>query len=108
MISYYGTHSFATARVLGSAAVVSASGQVIGATDGLVAVSGSPEVRLPASPSNGQKYTVKDAIGNAASTAITVDGNGRNIDGASTVDISTNYGALNFVYVEALDQWSIF
>ena len=108
MISYYGTHSFATSRVLESAEVVFASGQVIGSTDGFVAVSGSPEVLLPSSPSNGQGYTVKDAIGIAATSGITIDGNGRNIDGLSSIDISTDYGALNFIYVEALDQWSIF
>lgn len=51
-------------------------------------------VTLPSTPESGRIYIVKDATGTATSNNITVDGNGNNIDGASTYVINTNYGSV--------------
>jgi hypothetical protein len=55
-------------------------------------------VNLPASPSVGDTYTVKDANGSAALNNILINGNGHNTDAASNILISTNYTEANFVY----------
>lgn len=55
-------------------------------------------INLPASPSSGDVYVVKDAESNAATYNITVFGNGNNIEAASTFVINTNYGKATFVY----------
>lgn len=55
-------------------------------------------VNLPASPTTGDIYTIKDANGGATANNITVSGNGNNIDAAATATISTNYGTLTVVY----------
>ena len=60
-------------------------------------------VNLPTAPQAGQLVTVKDGLGNAATYAITVAGNGRNIEGAATKIIRTNYGWMPLVY--SGDQW---
>lgn len=55
-------------------------------------------VNLPASPTAGDTYTVKDANGSAGTFNITVSGNGNNIDGSSSIIISTNYTEARFTY----------
>jgi hypothetical protein len=55
-------------------------------------------VNLPATPTSGDTYIVKDALGNAGNFNITVSGNGSNIDGFATIVISTNYTEAMFVY----------
>jgi len=55
-------------------------------------------VNLPASPEIGQAVTVKDALGNAATHEIAVAGNGRNIEGAPTKVIRSNYGWIPLVF----------
>ncbi len=71
----------------------------------LVQTSGATQtVTLPASPVNGQAYKLKDK-GNALTNNITVNGNGNNIDGASTATINTDYGALELVYSLSDVEW---
>lgn len=55
-------------------------------------------INLPAGPVAGDTYTIKDANGSASSFNITVQGNGSNIDAASSSVISSNYGVLRIVY----------
>ena len=40
---------------------------------------------LPSSPLGGESYEIKDSTGSAATYNITVSGNGKNIDGNSTL-----------------------
>lgn len=63
-------------------------------------------VTLPASPSAGRVLVVKDGKGDAASNNITVSGNGKNIDGAASVTIGTNYDVRRLVYNGT--QWNLF
>jgi hypothetical protein len=58
-------------------------------------------VNLPASPSQGEKHTVKDRSANAALFNITVSGNGHNIVGttsAASQVISLNGASVTYVY----------
>lgn len=63
------------------------------------------QVNLPASPASGRLLIVKDGKGDAASNNITVSGNGKNIDGAASVTISSNYGVSRLVYNST--QWNV-
>lgn len=56
-------------------------------------------VNLPATPTTGDTYTIKDANGSAGANNIAIFGNGTNIDGGVTnIVISTNFTQANFVY----------
>jgi len=55
-------------------------------------------ITLPLSPLNGQVLKIKDISGNALSNNITINGNGRNIDGSLNVVINTDYGAFELIY----------
>lgn len=59
-------------------------------------------ISLPASPTQGQRHTIKDASNHPP---VIVDGNGKTIDGASTVTMSTPYQSLTVVYGGV--SWSI-
>jgi hypothetical protein len=62
-------------------------------------------ITLPVSPTLGDSYEFKDINGNAATTNVTVDGNGQNIDGISTLVINTNFASFVVTYTGA--QWSV-
>lgn len=55
-------------------------------------------VNLPATPATGDIYTIKDANGSAGSNNILINGNGKTIDGSSSVLISTNYTNTTVTY----------
>lgn len=63
-------------------------------------------ITLPASPSTGDLYTVKDSVGNAGTNHITVSGNGNNIDGSASFIISTNYGSIILIFNGS--TWSVY
>jgi hypothetical protein len=80
----------------------------VAGTDYMLAVttSSTPQTEtLPANPSNGDTYAVKDASGNAATNNITINGNGNNIEGSGSVTISTNWGNAAFTYSSAFGLW---
>lgn len=56
--------------------------------------SGAGQVNLPpaAALKTGKKLVIQDSSGNASLNNITISGNGSNINGASSVAISTDYG----------------
>ncbi|GAF83326.1 unnamed protein product, partial [marine sediment metagenome] len=55
-------------------------------------------VYLPAAPDTGTAFKIKDYGPNALANNITIDGNGKDIDGNGTALINTNYGAIELVY----------
>lgn len=73
----------------------------------LVNHTSSSTVTLPATPISGQAFKIKDVSGNALTNIITISGNGNNIDGSSTVNINTDYGALELMFDETLVEWYI-
>jgi len=52
---------------------------------------------LPASWSAGKILIIKDESGGAGTNNITIDGNGKLIDGSAARTINTNYGALRLI-----------
>ena len=62
-------------------------------------------VNLPDSPSTGRLVIVKDGKGDAGSNNITIDGQSKDIDGAGTIAISSNYGVSRVVYNGT--QWNV-
>lgn len=62
-------------------------------------------ITLPASPTTGDEYIIKDVNGSAGTHQVTIAGNGSNIDGAASFIISQNYASYTFLYTSG--QWSI-
>jgi hypothetical protein len=62
-------------------------------------------VTLPANPTNGDEYVVKDTTGNAAISNVTVSGNGNNIDGSPTFLMSQPYSGATFTFTN--NAWSV-
>lgn len=89
--------------------VIAAGTYVVVAADSVVimnkTVGAASAVTLPASPNTGRVIIVKDGKGDAAANNITISGNGKNIDGAATLVISTNFGVSRLVYNSA--QWNV-
>ena len=71
----------------------------------LVNFAGACTVTLPAGPTDGQRILVKDSSGLASVNVITVDGNGKMIDGIALAAIITNYGKIEMVYNTAQTAW---
>jgi hypothetical protein len=53
---------------------------------------------LPLTPKPFQRIFIADIKGNALSVNLTIDGNGKNINGSSTALINTNYGSVVVIY----------
>jgi hypothetical protein len=66
-------------------------------------------VTLPASPTAGQKVSLLDYAGTAATNNITIAPNGNKIQGStSNVSITTNRQSVNLVYVDSTQGWISF
>lgn len=88
------------AIVTGSTTLTSANHVVIVNKGSAVAT-----ITLDAAPATGKTVTIKDGSGNAAAFNVTIDGNGKNIDGASSLVINIDYEAVTVVYNGT--QWNI-
>ena len=75
--------------------------------DGLIKVDTSAaQTIIPrASPETGEQYIIKDTVGSAAANNITITPSGKNIDGAASYVINTNYGSVTICYNGS--EWSI-
>lgn len=62
-------------------------------------------VNLPLEPIEYIEYTITDLRGNAETTPITINGNGKLINGETSAIIDTNYGSFTFKY--SGDYWYI-
>lgn len=69
------------------------------------AIAAGITITLPSSPTAGDVYVIKDQLGNSDIFQITVDGNGNNIDGASTYVINTEFTSITVVFANG--TWSI-
>lgn len=81
--------------VTGAVHSISASDYLVGITS----LSYAPQIGLPhpALAGAGKTFIVKDEVGGAATTTITVTSAGeKTIDGASSATITTNYGSKDF------------
>lgn len=68
-------------------------------TDVIIAVTDTTAARTITMPNSGlvagQRWTIKDESGGAATHAITISGNGANVDGAASQVMNTNYGSVD-------------
>lgn len=62
-------------------------------------------LNLPATPIPDAPLVIIDAKGDAASNNITINGNGKTINGAATSVISTAYGNKKLVFSSSLNAW---
>lgn len=62
-------------------------------------------INLIAAPSNGMQLDIKDVVGSAATHNITISGNGKNIDGASSIVLAQNYANVMLLYNGT--EWSV-
>lgn len=90
--------------------VVTAAGAItVATTDDVVVVNkasgAATVVNLPATPTTGTQFIIKDGKGDAASNNITVTPAAGNIDGSATYVLNTNYGSVKLVYNGT--QWNI-
>lgn len=67
------------------------------------ATGGAVIVTLPASPVDGETHFISknDASGNA----VTVSGNGKNINGSATISTTTRYATHRLVYMGGSGEW---
>jgi len=79
----------------------------VGVADYMIIVdtSAARTINLLASPTLGKTYIIKDYIGSASINNITVQGNGANIDGASSYLMNSNYSSITVIYNGT--AWSI-
>ncbi len=101
---------FTTGGVVRKVRVVTAAGAVtVATTDDVVSVNktsgAATTVNLPATPTTGQTYVIKDGKGDAATNNITVTPAAGNIDGAATYVLSGNYQAVTLTYTGS--EWSV-
>jgi len=84
------------------------SNYTMSASDNIVAVGtlgSSITINMPPSPSTGDTYNIKDAAGSSSTYNIIINGNGANIDGASSITVNQNYTCITLIYTGT--QWSI-
>lgn len=62
-------------------------------------------IYLHPDPDDGSRFAVKDVAGNLSTFNATIYGNGRNIDGASSIVLNTNGEASEWFYREDLGNW---
>lgn len=70
-------------------------------TDYIIATdstAGIISINLPAAPSKGQIYQIKDSTGQDAINNVTIAGNGHNIDGSATFVMNVAYGSITVVF----------
>lgn len=63
------------------------------------------QINLPATPTLGDTFTIKDTTGDAGTNNVTVSGNGNNVDGSTTFLLSQPYAAAIFTFTGS--QWSV-
>lgn len=68
-------------------------------------LSSAVTINLDPHPFDGQRLAFVDAAGNLATYNVTVDGNGRNVEGASSVTLSTNGDSRQWMYRADTGNW---
>lgn len=84
------------------------TGDVDVATDSrnLVAATNAITLTFPQSPANGARVQIKDMAGNFATYPVTIDGNGRHVEGSATATISMNGTDTTWVYIADDANWA--
>jgi len=61
-------------------------------------VGSATAINLPGAPGTGATYIIKDGKGDAGTNNITINGNGKNIDGAATFILAFNFQSVELIY----------
>jgi len=101
-VEMLGGQGFDPSQLLPSVTVESAAYTTAGSIT--VIATSNITVTLNASPDTGETVTIKRAT---TAGTVTIDGNGKNIDGASTHTLILNYESRNILYVTETDEWLI-
>lgn len=64
-------------------------------------------ITLPAAPTNGTTYFFKDVMGTSPLNIITINGNGKNIDGSGSFIINLPYESYTMIFNTATNQQSL-
>jgi uncharacterized delta-60 repeat protein len=78
--------------------VITSSGYTVSDTDHVIHCSGLTSITLSSTPKFGQQLTISDAVGNGGSSNITINGNGKQINNASSATIDTDFGTVVLTY----------
>lgn len=86
------------------------SNRITTSTDQVLLVntaSSAMTITLRSNPVDGECITIKDRTGTAGNTGrnITINGNGKLIDGSGTAIINTNWGGVELVYSSGTNEW---
>jgi hypothetical protein len=80
-------------------------------TDQVLGVAPAATVNLPATPTSGKTYTIKDVVGSASGTPINVQpGVGASIDGGAAnapYVLNTDWGSVTLMYKSSANKWLI-
>jgi len=109
-LDYFNSNSSDTSNVSSVAVLSGATGYSLTNDNDSVfvdTVASAATINLVAAPKDGLVYTIKDATGNAEINNITIDGNGKTIDGETSITININYYGYQLTYVQSLDAWLI-
>jgi hypothetical protein len=71
----------------------------------ICALTADTTVNLDPMPQDGQRFSVVDVLGNFATNTLTVNGNGRKIDGSTTAVLATNGTVKEYFYRADLGEW---
>jgi hypothetical protein len=63
-------------------------------------------ITLPAAPNDGKVITVTDGGGNASTQNITIDGNGKNVNGNPTLVLAIGHAVQRLIYSAGLGAWA--
>jgi hypothetical protein len=76
----------------------------VGASDYTTNVTVAGTINLPATPSDGELHNIRKGF---AGSALTVDGNGNNINGAATVNLTGTNSNLSLQWNAGISEWMI-
>jgi hypothetical protein len=71
----------------------------------LLNLTGGKSYKLHPNPFEGQRLGIVDVIGNLATYPVTLDGNGRNIEGTPTLVLNVNSDNRQWMYRADIGQW---
>ena len=98
-----------TGMIFNNAAQYVSGATQVGDSDGAIDVdasSGAVTITLESSPTNGQIHLVSKS--DSSANAVTIDGNGNNINGSTTYSLTAQYDSITCVFIGGAGEWRIF
>ena len=86
-------------------ALITVNTSVVAGINYAVDTTGPVTLTLPVSPALNDVVSVSDATGNAGTNNVTVNGNGKNVIGDTTLTLDINWSAATIVFINATIGW---